>query len=223
MKKNYQILYFCLLVIILSSCFTQKPVYKMNLNNAYKIQNENYSELKTDTFNIEDSLVKVSFVLNDLNQFFEITVKNKTENEIITIWKDAKFIINNDTVKCMIIPINDLEEKFYKNVSEQKSDTIQKWRRINNVYPLTNIYWLNHYNRSGTWKVKELITYPNQTLFFLLPIQFNNEKVIYKIDFTAEFLKYESVYDPIATQKLLNTIGIIINSAYILTYLLIFL
>lgn len=195
----------------------------MNLNKAYKIQSENLSEIKIDTFNIEDSVVKVSFYLNDLNQFFEITVKNKTEKDIITIWDEAKFIINNDTIKCMIIPVYDLEENFFKDVNTQKSDTIHKWRRINNVYPLNNIYWFNHYNRSGTWKVKELITTPNQKIIFLLPIQFDNEKIIYKIDFTSEFLQYQSVYDPIATQRFLNTMGIIINSAYILTYLIIIL
>lgn len=223
MKKIYQILYFCFLAIFLSSCYTQKPVYDLEMNSVYKYYNYNKSIVNKDTIFFEDSIVKITLWLNEMNQFFFVELKSKTENTILTKWENANIIINNDTLKVIAMHENSLEDPFYKNVTDQANDTIYKWRRHYIIYPYNNIFWLNHTFQSGSWRIKELITYPNQNLKLNIPIIYNNEEIVYSIDYNSVFLKYKSVYDPIATQRFFNTMGILLNSAGILTYLIIFL
>lgn len=223
MKKNYQILYFCLLAIIFSSCFTQKPVYDLKMNSVNKTSNYNKSIVNKDTIFFEDSIVKITLWLNEMNELFVVEIKNKTENPILTKWENAIIITNSDTSKVISMHEDSLEDSFYKNVTDQANDTIYSWKKDYLVYPYKNIYWHNQTFQSGSWKIKELITYPNQKIQINIPIIYNNEEIVYSINFTSEFLKYKNVYDREQTQQFFNTMGILLNSAYLITYLIIFL
>ena len=220
MKKPLQFLLFALLAIVLNSCFTPKPVYKLNINSIYKTTKIETSEINVVDNNIEDSTLSISITLNEMNDYFIFKIKNKSINEIFIKWDDARMIYKQDTSKLIFMNEESYDDLVYKNVLSQKKDTLGKTTISGFLYPINNFMWMPTNNKSGYWSFKELIAFPEETLFIKIPIEINGDTYTYIINYKANFFKYKNRYDPVRTNKALVTIGTVGTALYLVSFLI---
>jgi hypothetical protein len=132
MKKA---IYFVVISVLLSSCYTPRVVFNYQLKEVERHKQENieYFDPVEEYYNFEDEYIKVSIQVKNLMQFqtikegFRVEVFNKTEDIIVQHF-DLALYIDEDTVTYSIPDGNNIQTSI---VIARKSKT------INFIYPFS--------------------------------------------------------------------------------------